>query len=165
MQPPDSDYLATVAVVIPKAAEEAFLEIYEQVRRGPPSSQALRFIAMSELPYAPPPSPSLPPLPSPPLPLQLDPEAVPVGPENNRDSRRCSPVVPRCGRSGGLPLLLLVPPRCGRRARRLSRTLLSLAVARSARRLAEDKDAYVLYTLTILKKFGDSFRAACREKR
>jgi len=34
VEPPESEYLATVAVVIPKAAEEAFLASYEQARRG-----------------------------------------------------------------------------------------------------------------------------------
>jgi len=38
-------------------------------------------------------------------------------------------------------------------------------VPRSARRVAEDKDGYVLYALTILKRFEGSFRAACKEKR
>lgn len=41
----------------------------------------------------------------------------------------------------------------------------SPVVPGSARRIAEDKDGYVLYTVVILKKFADSFRSACREKR
>lgn len=41
----------------------------------------------------------------------------------------------------------------------------SPVVPRSARRLAEDKDGYVLFAVTILKKFEASFRAACKERR
>lgn len=41
----------------------------------------------------------------------------------------------------------------------------SPVVPGSARRVAEDKDGYALYVLLVLKKFGDSFRAACRERR
>jgi hypothetical protein len=87
---PDSEYLSTVVLIVPKAAEESFVETY----------------------------------------AQLDDRSVPLGPEGRREEVRGSPVVPG-----------------------------------SARRLAEDKDGYVLYTVAILKKFADSFRAACREKR
>ena len=41
----------------------------------------------------------------------------------------------------------------------------SPVVPKSARRVTEDKDGYVLYTVTILKRFADSFKAAAREKR
>ena len=41
----------------------------------------------------------------------------------------------------------------------------SPVVPRSARRIAEDRDGYVLYSLTYLKAFDTSLRAACREKR
>ena len=88
--PADSDYLASVVVVMQKPQEEAFLAGY----------------------------------------AQLDGASVPLGPEGRRDAVKGSPVVPG-----------------------------------SARRVAEDKDGYVLYVLLTLKKFGDSFRAACREKR
>lgn len=86
----DSEYLATMVVILQKAQEESFLETY----------------------------------------TTIDGESVPLGPEGRRENVRGSPVVPG-----------------------------------SARRLAEDKDGYVLYTVVILKKFIDSFRAACREKR
>jgi V-type H+-transporting ATPase subunit C len=88
--PADSDYLASVVLVVQKPQEEAFLAGY----------------------------------------AQLDGASVPLGPEGRRDAVRGSPVVPG-----------------------------------SARRVAEDKDGYVLYVLLTLKKFGESFRAACREKR
>ena len=88
--PADSDYLASVVLVVQKPQEEAFLAGY----------------------------------------AQLDGASVPLGPEGRRDAVRGSPVVPG-----------------------------------SARRIAEDKDGYVLYVLLTLKKFGESFRAACREKR
>lgn len=88
--PDSSEFLASVAVVVPKVGEEAFLESYPA----------------------------------------LDAEAVPMGPEGRRDAVRGSPVVPG-----------------------------------SARKIAEDKDGYVLYALVILKRFADSFRTACREKR
>ena len=89
--PPDSEYLASLLLVVPKAGEEAFLASYE---------------------------------------TQLDGQAVPLGGETNRDAVKGSPVVPR-----------------------------------SARRIAEDKDGYVLYAVTILKKFEASFRQACKERR
>jgi hypothetical protein len=41
----------------------------------------------------------------------------------------------------------------------------SPVVPGSIRKLAEDKDGYTLYTVAVLKKFLDSFRAACRERR
>jgi V-type H+-transporting ATPase subunit C len=41
----------------------------------------------------------------------------------------------------------------------------SPVVPASAKKLIEDKDGYVLYAVTILKKFTDSFKSACREKR
>ena len=88
--PSDSEYLATMVIILQKAQEETFLETY----------------------------------------TTLDAESVPLGPEGRREVIRGSPVVPG-----------------------------------SARRLAEDKDGYVLYTVVILKKFVDSFRTACREKR
>ena len=90
LAPADSEYLASLLLVLPKAAEEAFLGFYEA----------------------------------------LDGAAVPLGGEGAREAVRGSPVVPR-----------------------------------SARRVAEDKDGYVLYALTILKRFEASFRAACKEKR
>jgi len=88
--PADSEYLASVVVVLQKQQEEAFLAGY----------------------------------------AQLDAAAVPLGPEGRREAVRGSPVVPG-----------------------------------SARRVAEDKDGYALYVLLTLKKFSESFRAACREKR
>lgn len=47
LQPADSEFLATVAVVIPKAAEEVFLETYAQVRPAAalPVHASLRFPA------------------------------------------------------------------------------------------------------------------------
>ena len=41
----------------------------------------------------------------------------------------------------------------------------SPVVPNSAIRVAEDTDGYALYTVVILKRFQDSFRAACRERR
>jgi V-type H+-transporting ATPase subunit C len=41
----------------------------------------------------------------------------------------------------------------------------SPVVPGSAALVAEDRDGYALYALTILKAFGDSFRAAAKEKR
>lgn len=88
---PDSEYLASLLLVLPKVSEEGFLASYE---------------------------------------TQLDGSSVPLGGEAGRDAVKGSPVVPR-----------------------------------SARRIAEDKDGYVLYTVTILKKFEGTFRTACKEKR
>lgn len=86
----ESEFLQTVAVVVPKASEEAWLACYNTLDAG----------------------------------------SVPFGPAGAREATRGSPVVPG-----------------------------------SARRIAEDKDGYCLYTVVILKKFADSFRAACKEKR
>lgn len=85
----DSEFLATLAVVIPRASEEEFLATYEM----------------------------------------LDAESVPYGDESNRHAKRGSPVVPR-----------------------------------SARRVLVEGD-YVLYFVTILRKFMDSFQTAARAKR
>lgn len=60
----------------------------------------------------------------------LDNQAVPMGPESDREAVRGSPVVPD-----------------------------------SARKIAEDKEGYCLYTVIILKQFADSFRSACRSAR
>lgn len=88
--PADHEYLASLAIVVPKASEEAFLAEY----------------------------------------ASLDGQAVPVGPAGRREAQRGSPAVPG-----------------------------------SARKIAEDKDGYVLFVIAILKKFADSYRAAAREKR
>jgi V-type H+-transporting ATPase subunit C len=88
--PAESEFLASVVVIVAKAQEEAFLQTY----------------------------------------AQLDAASVPLGPEGRREAERGSPVVPG-----------------------------------SARRVAEDKDGYAAIVLVVLKKFADSFRAACRERR
>ena len=85
----------------------------------------------------------------------LDSEAVPCGPEDDRDSVRSSPVVP--GSALCVPFLVVWW---------WSRACLpGLTHLVCGSRVADDKDGYVLYTVVVLRKFLDSFRDAVRAKR
>jgi V-type H+-transporting ATPase subunit C len=86
----DTEYLATVMIVINRNMERQFLETYES----------------------------------------LAPDAVGYGPEEDRQSILGSPVVPQ-----------------------------------SAKKIAEDKDGFILYVVTILKNFKDVFAQACQKAR